>query len=87
MIAFGFTSSFSSNVSAYKQPQYLNLIYYGINRPILISGAMILLFIILLGNLRLAAHILKNPYCRALGRVSFVAGLAGPIVIAQLFYS
>jgi hypothetical protein len=77
---YGITSAHESFMKQYKLPIINDIIYWGTNRFILTLGAMIMLFIVLIGRFNLAAVVLRSDYLRALSKVTFSGGLVTGII-------
>lgn len=80
MIFYAYTSGWDSFRFQYKVPMYRDIIFWGTNRLILVVGAMMMLFTILIGNLNLFATVLIGDYTRSLSKISYPSGLMTGII-------
>jgi hypothetical protein len=62
-----------------------NVVYYGFNKFFFVWSAMILFVTMVLGHFNWGVNILKNPYCRASGKLVYLTALIGPILVACIY--
>lgn len=80
-----FIAAYPSNYNAYTQMAWHDLIYAGLDRIVVVTGAMIILYSVFSGHLNIGTSILKNNYCRSFGKLTFLQALVGPIVITYIY--
>lgn len=83
-IYFALASGFPSYATQYKVPLWKDMLYYGFDRTLLVTAAMIMLFTSMMGHFPLASIVLRSDYMRAISRFSFDSALLTPIVITLI---
>jgi len=84
-ILFSLTDGWQANIDAYRWPMWLNDLYQAFNKWAFILPIMFMMFTMFLGHFDIGMHAMKNTYCRAFGKMTFLAALASPIVITLLY--
>jgi peptidoglycan/LPS O-acetylase OafA/YrhL len=61
------------------------MLYFAFVRIAFCVGAMLLVFAMILGHFNSGMRSLRNPYFRALGKISFEACLISPMIIVLMY--
>jgi hypothetical protein len=69
----------------YSWPMWKNFLYFAFVRIAYVIGALLIITSMFLGRFNSGMRSLRNPYFRALGKLSFESALISPIVIICLY--
>lgn len=86
LIVFSLVSHKSAAASPYKWDQWLNNLYWALNRSLFVIGAMVILFTMLIGQFNCGMRCLRGTYFRAFGRLTFICAIISPVVIFLMYY-
>jgi hypothetical protein len=85
LIFFTLASGFEANEDPYQWDQWLNNLYWAINRTLFVLGAVMLLFTMFIGHFNIGLRTLKNTYFRAFAKLTFICAIISPVIVNLIY--
>jgi hypothetical protein len=85
LLGFSLASGFEANEDPYQWDQWLNNLYWAVNRTLFVLGAVMILFTMFIGHFNNGLRTLKNTYFRAFAKLTFMCAIISPVIVNLIY--